>query len=155
MTFAMGGAPAPGSDRILVELFQILKDDAVQSAALNMQYAICTQYAIYRLPAGTQCFHSRTEEVNWRFLSLFLCTGYRVAIVSGKESYNFKVFTNLKYNLFGVNGYAKCNTAYLWPLNNNWVESWTPQHLHLNYCKSWGSAFSHLYPLGGVKIHDP
>ena len=29
---------APSSDRILVELFQILKDDAVQSAALNMQY---------------------------------------------------------------------------------------------------------------------
>ena len=27
------------SDRILVELFQILKDDAVESAALNMQYA--------------------------------------------------------------------------------------------------------------------
>ena len=36
MTFAMGGAPAPGSDRIPVELFQILKDDAVESAALNM-----------------------------------------------------------------------------------------------------------------------
>ena len=51
MTFAMGGAPAPGSDRILVELFQILKDDAVESAALNMQYSICTQYAICRLPA--------------------------------------------------------------------------------------------------------
>ena len=31
---------APGSDRILVELFQILKDDAVESAALNMQYAL-------------------------------------------------------------------------------------------------------------------
>ena len=30
---------APGSDRILVELFRILKDDAVESAALNMQYA--------------------------------------------------------------------------------------------------------------------
>ena len=39
MTFAMGGAPSPGSDRIPVELFQILKDDAVESAALNMQYA--------------------------------------------------------------------------------------------------------------------
>ena len=36
----MGGAPAPGSDRIPVELFQILKDDAVESAALNMQYAL-------------------------------------------------------------------------------------------------------------------
>jgi len=42
---------APGSDRIPVELFQILKDEAVESAALNMQYAICTQYAICRLPA--------------------------------------------------------------------------------------------------------
>ena len=37
---------ASGSDGILVELVQILKDDAVESAALNMQYAICTQYAI-------------------------------------------------------------------------------------------------------------
>ena len=45
MTFAMGGAPAPGSDRIPVELFQILKDDAVESAALNMQYALKIQYA--------------------------------------------------------------------------------------------------------------
>ena len=36
---------APGSDRIPVELFQILKDDAVESAALNMQYALNTQYA--------------------------------------------------------------------------------------------------------------
>ena len=42
---------APSSDRILVELFQILKDDAVESAALNMQFAMCTQYAICRLPA--------------------------------------------------------------------------------------------------------
>ena len=30
---------APGSDRLPVELFQILKDYAVESAALNMQYA--------------------------------------------------------------------------------------------------------------------
>ena len=45
---------APGSGRIPVELFQILKDDAVESAALNMQYAICTQYAICRLPAPLQ-----------------------------------------------------------------------------------------------------
>ena len=36
---------APGSDRIPVELFQILKDDAVESAALNMQYALYMQYA--------------------------------------------------------------------------------------------------------------
>src|SRR5574340_64926 len=42
---------APSSDRIPVELFQILKDDAVESAALNMQYAICTLYAICRLPS--------------------------------------------------------------------------------------------------------
>ena len=45
MTFAMGGAPAPCSDRIPVELFQILKDDAVESAALNMQYELNMQYA--------------------------------------------------------------------------------------------------------------
>ena len=45
MTFAMGGAPAPGSDRIPVELFQILKDHAVESAALNMQYVLNMQYA--------------------------------------------------------------------------------------------------------------
>ena len=36
---------APVSDRIPVELFQILKDDAVESAALNMQYALNIQYA--------------------------------------------------------------------------------------------------------------
>ena len=42
---------ASGGDGIPVELFQILKDDAVESAALHMQYAICTQYAICRLPA--------------------------------------------------------------------------------------------------------
>ena len=51
MTFAMGGAPAPGSDRIPVELFQILKDDAVESAALNMQYAICNMHSICNMPA--------------------------------------------------------------------------------------------------------
>ena len=47
MTFARGGAPhlATGSDRISVELFQILKDDDVESAALNMQYALSMQYA--------------------------------------------------------------------------------------------------------------
>ena len=45
---------APSSDRILVELFQILKDDAVESAALNMQFAICTQYAICRFPSVHQ-----------------------------------------------------------------------------------------------------
>ena len=45
---------APCSDRIPVELFQILRDDAVESAALNMQYAICTQYAICWLLAHTQ-----------------------------------------------------------------------------------------------------
>ena len=36
---------APGSDRIPVELFQIVKDDAVESAALNMQYALNMHYA--------------------------------------------------------------------------------------------------------------
>jgi len=36
---------APGSDRLSVELFQTLKDDAVESAALNMQYALSMQYA--------------------------------------------------------------------------------------------------------------
>ena len=36
---------APGSDRLPVELFQILKNDAVESAALNMQYALSMQYA--------------------------------------------------------------------------------------------------------------
>ena len=47
MTFAMGRVPHAGSssDRILVELFQILKDDAVESAALNMQYALNMQCA--------------------------------------------------------------------------------------------------------------
>ena len=36
---------APSSDKILIELFQILKDDAVESAAFNMQYALNIQYA--------------------------------------------------------------------------------------------------------------
>ena len=36
---------APSSDRIPVELFQILKDDAVESAALSIQYALNMQYA--------------------------------------------------------------------------------------------------------------
>ena len=65
MTFVMGGVPhtGSGSDRIPVELFQILKDDAVESAALNMQYAICTQYAICRFPAimGSQCLYWRRK----------------------------------------------------------------------------------------------
>ena len=43
---------APGSDRIPVELFQILKDDAVESAALNMQYALNIQYADSRHKAA-------------------------------------------------------------------------------------------------------
>ena len=45
---------ASGGDGIPVELFQILKDDAVESAALNMQYAICTQYAICWLPEALE-----------------------------------------------------------------------------------------------------
>ena len=36
---------ASGGDGIPAELFQILKDDAVESAALNMQYALNIQYA--------------------------------------------------------------------------------------------------------------
>ena len=60
MTFAMGRAPAPGSDRIPVELFQILKDDAVESAALNMQYAICNmQHALNMQYAGSQHLATR------------------------------------------------------------------------------------------------
>ena len=58
---------APGSDRIPVELFQILKDDAVESAALNMQYATCTQYAICRLLADSLSLLQRifpTQESN-------------------------------------------------------------------------------------------
>ena len=38
---------APGSDRIPVELFQILKDDAVESAALNMQYAGSQHFPLF------------------------------------------------------------------------------------------------------------
>ena len=51
MTFAMGGVPhaAPSSDRILAELFQILKDDALESAALNMQYAGSRQATLFLL----------------------------------------------------------------------------------------------------------
>ena len=44
---------APGSDRIPVELFQILKDDAVESAALNMQYAGSRQKQA-RCPLGDE-----------------------------------------------------------------------------------------------------
>ena len=36
---------ASGGDRIPVKLFQTLKDDAVESAALNMQCALNMQYA--------------------------------------------------------------------------------------------------------------
>ena len=46
---------APGSDRIPVELFQILKDDAVESAALNMKYALNMQYAGSRHPWTVAC----------------------------------------------------------------------------------------------------
>ena len=60
---------APGSDRIPVELFQILKDDAVESAALNMQYAGSRQLCIgtYMQPAGmttcSLCVRARTHNV--------------------------------------------------------------------------------------------
>jgi len=69
---------APGSDRIPVELFQILKDDAVGSAALNMQYAICTQYAICRLPAkghdteGANIMNTLSEVPSSQCLALWL-----------------------------------------------------------------------------------
>ena len=45
---------APGSDRIPVELFQILKDDAVESAALNMQYAGSRQVSLLEEEIQTQ-----------------------------------------------------------------------------------------------------
>ena len=61
MTFAMGGAPAPGSDRILVELFQILKDDAVESAALNMQYELNMQYTGSRQKSVRSASYSTTQ----------------------------------------------------------------------------------------------
>ena len=58
MTFVMGGVPHAGSRqcKIPVELFQILKDDAVESAALNMQYALKMQYA------GSRQFPSPVHE---------------------------------------------------------------------------------------------
>ena len=52
---------APGSDRILVELFQILKDDAVESAALNMQYVLNMQYAGSRHQGDRSQAGVRTE----------------------------------------------------------------------------------------------
>ena len=57
---------APGSDRIPVELFQILKDDAVESAALNMQYAGSRQNPTDRR-AWQAILHRVTE--NWTQLS--------------------------------------------------------------------------------------
>ena len=65
---------APSSDRILVELLQILKDDAVESAALNMQFAICTQYAICRLPAK----HDKISTMLWRFTFLFTSVSFYI-----------------------------------------------------------------------------
>ena len=55
---------APGSDRIPVELFQILKDDAVVSAALKIQYALNKKYA------GSQ--HLLSLETNMEFLDTTL-----------------------------------------------------------------------------------
>ena len=59
MTFARGGAPhmATGSDRIPVELFQILKDDAVESAALNMQYAGSRHLPVFYFLKQPEIFH--------------------------------------------------------------------------------------------------
>ena len=62
MTFAMGGAPAPGSDRIPVELFQILKDDAVESAALNMQYAGSQHLPLFYFLKQPDAAQSRASE---------------------------------------------------------------------------------------------
>ena len=59
---------APGSDRILVELFQILKDDAVESAALNMRYALNMQYAGSRHPPTFFLIPSLT--IGWMILVL-------------------------------------------------------------------------------------
>ena len=52
---------APGSDRIPVELFQILKDDAVESAALNMQYALNMHYAGSQHPGKDQLYPGRLQ----------------------------------------------------------------------------------------------
>ena len=51
---------APSSDRILVELFQILKDDAVKSAALNMQYASSRQQG-----SSLKAKMGRTTDKDW------------------------------------------------------------------------------------------
>ena len=64
---------APSSDRILVELFQILKDGVVESAALNMQYPLRGLEGVPGLPGAPQdeagltrkfeikCLHTDTE----------------------------------------------------------------------------------------------
>ena len=60
---------APSSDRILVELFQILKDDAVEKC--------CTQYAICWLPAvHIQCMRQGAQ--GW-------CTGMTLRDGMGRE----------------------------------------------------------------------
>ena len=66
---------APGSDRLPVELFQILKDDAVESAALNMQYALNTQYAgswqtLLRIIVFLICLF---KTLSWIFGNRFCC----------------------------------------------------------------------------------
>ena len=53
---------APGSDRIPVELFQILKDDAVESAALNMQYAGSRHLPLFYFLKQPDAAHSRASE---------------------------------------------------------------------------------------------
>ena len=50
---------APGSDRIPVELFQILKDDAVESAALNMQYAGSQHHVVSGASVHMEILHHR------------------------------------------------------------------------------------------------
>ena len=64
---------APSSDRIPVELFQILKDDAVESAALNMQYAGSRHSCFFDDPAdfgnlisGSSAFPKANLNI-WKF----------------------------------------------------------------------------------------
>ena len=74
---------APGSDRIPVELFQILKDDAVESAALNMQFAICTQYAICRLPAiafSLKLLTRSQKSINSSLFSYTFCYAFETIV---------------------------------------------------------------------------
>ena len=63
---------APGSDRIPVELFQILKDDAVESAVLSMQYALNMQYAGSRQKSKSEGSTSLSPEEFLQSSPIFL-----------------------------------------------------------------------------------